>query len=34
VETTVEVPITQKEKRQQQKAKAREIKAQQGVGLR
>lgn len=34
VETTVEVPITQKEKRQQEKAKAREIKAQQGVGLR
>lgn len=34
VETTVEVPITQKEKRQQEKAEAREIKAQQGVGLR
>lgn len=34
VETTVEVPITKKEKRQQEKAEAREIKAQQGVGLR
>lgn len=34
VETIVEVPITQKEKKQQAKAEAKEIKAQQGVGLR